>query len=108
LYYQNADVHMLPSINSNEAFGLVTLEAMACGIPSIVSKLPGVKTLVIPGKTGWHVAPHVVEDLRRAMQEAIDDPNARWRYGQAARQRAVATYAAKDLAQRLLTVYEGK
>ncbi len=107
-YYQGADVHVLPSINSNEAFGLVTLEAMACGIPSIVSRLPGVKTLVVPGKTGWHVAPHVVEDLRRAMQEAIDDPNARWRFGQAARQRAVSNYAVKDLAQRLLAVYEGK
>lgn len=106
-FYARADVHILPSINSNEAFGLVTLEAMASGIPSIVSRLPGVRTLVLPGKTGWHVAPHVVEDLRRAMQEAIDDPNARWRYGQAARARAELVYAKKDLAEKLLAVYEG-
>lgn len=106
-YYAQADVHVLPSINSNEAFGLVTLEAMASGIPSIVSRLPGVRTLVVPGKTGWHVGPHVVEELRRAMQEAMNDSTQRWLFGQAARARAEAMYAKKDLAKKLEAVYEG-
>lgn len=105
-YYQQADAHILPSINSNEAFGIVTLEAMASGIPSIVSKLPGVKTLVIPGKTGWHISPNVVDSLRGAMQEAIDNPTARWQMGQEARKRAEQMYAKDKLAKKLNALYE--
>jgi len=41
--YQNADLLLLPSINSNEAFGFVLIEALACGVPVIAADLPGVR-----------------------------------------------------------------
>ncbi len=45
LYYQNADLLVLPSINQHEAFGLVLLEALASGLPVIASDLPGVRSV---------------------------------------------------------------
>ena len=55
--YQSADVHVLSSIDRSEAFGLVTLEAMSSGVPSIVSDLPGVRSLIVPNETGMCVPP---------------------------------------------------
>ncbi len=42
-YYPNLDVHVLPSLNSTEAFGLVQIEAMMNGVPCVTSNLPGVR-----------------------------------------------------------------
>ena len=49
-FYPNCAVHVLPSLNSTEAFGLVQIESMLCGTPSIASALPGVRQPV--HKTG--------------------------------------------------------
>lgn len=42
-FYSLLDVFVLPSINSTEAFGMVQIEAMFCGVPVIASNLPGVR-----------------------------------------------------------------
>jgi glycosyltransferase involved in cell wall biosynthesis len=42
-FYPNCDLVVLPSLNSTESFGLVQVEAMLCGTPSIASNLPGVR-----------------------------------------------------------------
>ena len=42
-YYPNLAVHILPSLNSTEAFGLVQIEAMMNGVPCVTSNLPGVR-----------------------------------------------------------------
>jgi glycosyltransferase involved in cell wall biosynthesis len=42
-YYPNLDVITVPSLNSTEAFGLVQIEAMMNGVPSVPSALPGVR-----------------------------------------------------------------
>jgi glycosyltransferase involved in cell wall biosynthesis len=44
--YSNCDVTVLPSLNSTESFGLVQVESMLCGTPSICSNLPGVRVPV--------------------------------------------------------------
>ncbi len=46
-YYPNLDVFTVPSLNSTEAFGLVQIEAMMNGVPSIPSALPGVRQPVL-------------------------------------------------------------
>jgi len=43
LFFSNLDVLVVPSLNSTESFGLVQVEAMLCGTPSIASDLPGVR-----------------------------------------------------------------
>jgi glycosyltransferase involved in cell wall biosynthesis len=42
-FYPNLDLNVLPSLNSTEAFGLVQIEGMMNGVPSIASDLPGVR-----------------------------------------------------------------
>jgi len=42
-FYTNCDLTVLPSLNSTESFGLVQIEGMLCGAPSVASNLPGVR-----------------------------------------------------------------
>ncbi len=55
--YRAADFLVLPSVSRAEAFGIVLIEAQACGLPVIASDLPGVRTVVRAGETGWLVSP---------------------------------------------------
>ncbi len=52
-YYSSADVCVLPSFY--ESFGLVSLEAMACGTPMIASRVGGLPFVIEDGKTGFLV-----------------------------------------------------
>ena len=105
--YRAADVHILPSVSKSEAFGLVTLEAAASGLASIVSDLPGVRTLVVPAETGLVVEPGVEEPLEAAMQSYLDDASSASLMGAKARKRILDAYTARALADRLLQVYNG-
>lgn len=105
-YYQAADVHVLPSTTTSEAFGLVTLEAAASGLPSIVADLPGVRTLVVPGQTGAVVRPGQPHDLAEAMQAYLTEPERRAQQGAQARLRVERVYTHDALARRLAEVYK--
>ncbi len=105
LAYQAANIHVLPSIDRSEAFGLVTLEAMASGVPSIVSDLPGVRSLIVPNETGSLVVPNDVASLTAALNRFCGDENFAKHCGERARVRACALYDERILARRLLQVY---
>jgi len=80
-FYRAADALALPSIDRTEAFGLVLLEALACGTPVVASRLPGVRTLVDDGRTGFLVDPGDALDLaaklaRCLRERAVLSPNA--------------------------------
>jgi len=51
-FYSNLDILVLPSLNSTEAFGLVQIEAMMHGVPSVASDLPGVRQPVLLHRMG--------------------------------------------------------
>lgn len=104
-YFRASNAHVFPSTARNEAFGIVTLEASSSGIPSIVSNLPGVRSVIAPNETGWLVAPTVVEDLREKMQYAIDNPDLVKEFGFRARQRAEEFYDKAKFSQELQELY---
>lgn len=100
-YFSAADVVVLPSVDRTEAFGLVLLEAMACGTPVVASRLPGVRTLVQEDCNGYLVDPRRPGDLRDAIARAVDQ---RERLGAAAREWALA-FDWEPVTQRLREVY---
>ena len=104
--YKAADVHVLPSTTKSEAFGLVTLEAAATGLPSIVSDLPGVRTLVTNGETGFVVESGIEESLEEAMQKFLNNSHLAREMGLKARRRVEVGYTNKSLADRLVGVYK--
>ncbi|MFW5888228.1 MAG: glycosyltransferase family 4 protein [Patescibacteria group bacterium] len=75
--YQESDIFVLPSINKGEAFGMVLLEAMACGTPVIASDLPGVRSVFKNGEQGYTVAPKNARELTEKIKLLINDPEKR-------------------------------
>ena len=78
-YYAAADVTVLPSYY--ESFGMVALEAMACGSPVIASRVGGLVTTVRDGVTGFLVPDGDVDALAERVATLIADPDLRWRIG---------------------------
>jgi glycosyltransferase involved in cell wall biosynthesis len=71
LYYCAADVCVIPS--HYEPFGLVALEAMACGTPVVASDVGGLKFTVLPEETGLLVAPQDTDAFAAAIQRILGD-----------------------------------
>jgi glycosyltransferase involved in cell wall biosynthesis len=73
-YYPNLDVLVVPSLNSTEAFGLVQIEAMMNGTPSIASALPGVRRPAQMTGMGTVVPIGDSAALAQAVLEILTDP----------------------------------
>ncbi len=73
-YYPNLDVLVLPSLNSTEAFGLVQIEAMLNGVPSVASNLPGVRQPVKIHGMGQIAPIGDSRGLAEAVLEVLDHP----------------------------------
>lgn len=71
--YRSADVFCLPT--NYEGFGIVYLEAMACGTPIVTTDTPGVMEIVIPKRNGLLVPPKDPNELARAIIKLFDSPS---------------------------------
>jgi D-inositol-3-phosphate glycosyltransferase len=81
-YYSAAEVVVMPS--HYESFGMVALEAMACGTPVVASETGGLIFLVRDGETGFHVPAGDAEALADRLQTLIQDEVLRARLGRTA------------------------
>ena len=71
LYYTAADVCVIPS--HYEPFGLVAIEAMACGVPVVASNVGGLKFTIIPEETGLLVEPKNIEAFANGIHRILCD-----------------------------------
>jgi D-inositol-3-phosphate glycosyltransferase len=78
-WYAAADTTVLPS--HYESFGMVAMEAMACGIPVVASRVGGLQTTVRDGVTGLLVPDHDPAALADALDRLLGDPDLRFRLG---------------------------
>ena len=71
-YYRLADAYAMPS--RGEGFGIVFLEAMACGVPVVASKVDGSREAVLNGKLGILVDPTNPSEVKAGILEALRRP----------------------------------
>jgi D-inositol-3-phosphate glycosyltransferase len=81
-----ADVCLVPS--RTESFGLVALEAGACGVPVVATEVGGLRSLIVDGGTGVLVPERRPEGFARAVEWILADPRRAFGLGQAAAQNA--------------------
>jgi glycosyltransferase involved in cell wall biosynthesis len=101
--YQAADVFVLTS--SNEGMPNALLEAMACGLPSVVTPIPGTADLVRDGEEALFVTP-TASSVADALAQYIQSTSLREAHGSAARNRAVSKFSARRVLDRHIGLYE--
>jgi phosphatidyl-myo-inositol dimannoside synthase len=90
-----------------EGYGIVFVEAAACGVPSVAGRSGGSHEAVVDGETGFVVDPRDVAGARTALQRVLGDDALRERLGAAARTRAVDELTYEKQVARLLPVTRG-
>jgi phosphatidylinositol alpha-1,6-mannosyltransferase len=90
-----------------EGFGIVFLEAAACGVPAVAGLSGGSHEAVADGETGFVVAPRDVGATRDAIVRLVGDRELRDRMGEAARRRAVEAFDNDRLVADLIPVARG-
>ena len=105
-WMQAAELFVLPSHLPSEAFGLVQVEAMACGTPVISCELQGgVPFVNQDGVTGRIVAPADDTALALAVGELLENPSRRFAMGEAAYRRAHSEFSQEVMCGRVAEVY---
>jgi len=95
-----ADLMLLPS--DLESFGLAVLEAMACGVPAVCSRVGGVPEVVRDGVEGYLVTPRDTKTMAARALEILTDAGRQERMGKAARERALSQFCSS----RIIPLYE--
>jgi rhamnosyl/mannosyltransferase len=104
--YHAAELFVLPSVARSEAFGIVQMEALACGLPVVNTSIDsGVPFVSLDGVTGLTVNPRDAESLARAIQYVLDRPGEQSRFRLQAYLRARSHFDVRDMTAKTLAVY---
>lgn len=104
-WYQALDLFVAPQ--RWEGFGLTPLEAMACGVPVVATRVGAFEELVVEGETGFLVPPGDAPAIAQAVGRLLDDPALAAKQAQAARARIEAGFRIEGEAAAITAVYRG-
>lgn len=115
--YSHAQVFCCPSVY--EPFGIINLEAMACGAPVVASATGGIKEVVVDGETGYLVpfeqdpvtsfpvdSERFARDLGAKLSELLADSEKCRRFGQAGRKRVEEKFSWSAIADQTIELYQ--
>jgi len=102
-YYSAADVCVIPSYY--ESFGMVALEAMACGVPVVAARVGGLQSTVRDGETGYLIPWHCPEPFAERLELLLGNETLRSRLGKASRIVA-ESYRWSGVADQLMELYD--
>src|SRR6185503_12577027 len=103
-YLSASDVLLLPS--DQESFGLAALEAMACEVPVVASRVGGLPEVVTDGETGYLSAVGDVEKMATDAARLLSDKTLRREMGQRARESAISRYRTDVVIPQYIDFYE--
>ncbi len=103
LYYAAADVCAVPSLT--ESFGLVALEAMACGTPVVGTRVGGLQTLIEDGESGILVPAGDYDALADSIAQVLTDHRLRMHLAHGARDRA-ERFTWRSVGDRITALYD--
>lgn len=100
-YLRAADYFLFPS--ESETLGLALLEALACELPAVASRIPGIADFMQDGVNGRLAAPNDMAEWRAAINDLLDNPDSARMFGRAGRKTvlehySIATDAARHIA----------
>ncbi len=98
--YRRAHAFVLPTLG--DCYSIASLEAMAAGLPVLVSKIGGIEDIVDSGESGLLIAPGDAPSLRSALESLLDSRALRLDMGKAGRKRVERDFSASSTAARLL------
>jgi glycosyltransferase involved in cell wall biosynthesis len=105
-FYEACDMFVLPSVEKSETYGIVQIEAMACGKPVICTELRTGTTFINQhGTTGLVVPPRNSKALAEAINNLANNVSLRDELGKNARQRALNELTAEKMVERTYKVY---
>ncbi|MBN2603513.1 MAG: glycosyltransferase family 4 protein [Candidatus Thermoplasmatota archaeon] len=104
-YYNKSNLFVLPTLE--DGFGYVCLEAMAAGLPVIVTENTGAKDAVIEEKTGWIIPPSDIEQLKKTILKAYRNPELCKKMGATSATQMKKNYTWKNYADKLIQFYQG-
>jgi len=103
-YYRHAKVFVLPSVY--EAMGVATMEAMACKVPVVATKVWGVPELVEDGVNGFLVPPKDPQKLADAIEILLKDPELCRRFGEEGRRKVEREFNLEKQVKKLIELWE--
>ena len=102
-WYQRLDLFIAPQ--RWEGFGLTPLEAMACGVPTIATRVGAFEELIRDGETGALIAPGDAQDMARAAARYLDAPDRLASHAENARAHVTARFRIEQEAAALNAIY---
>ncbi len=103
-YMNAADILCLPSYR--EGFGQVIIEAAACGVPAVASRIYGITDAVADGQTGLLFPAGDVPALTQALSKMVTENAMRQQMGEAAGARALELFSSGKITSELVMLYE--